>query len=87
MSPKLGRTVRILLSLSIGLWVLGLDGCAYIEAQRTRPVTPDARIVLGWQDAVSLRRSEIKDYTCEPRYMLTCQRPGSATYQCTCTPR
>ena len=87
MSLKPGRTVRIPLSLSIGFWVLGLDGCAYIEAQRTRAVTPDTRIVLGWQDAVSLRRSEIKDYTCEPRYMLTCQLAGSITYQCTCTPR
>ena len=64
-----------------------LVGCAYIDAQLQRRAPPDTRIKLGWQDRVHLYSQQLADYTCESRYMLTCDRGGSISYSCTCVLR
>lgn len=70
---------------AIGL--LGLGGCSYLGTQRMRTPTPDARVRLGRHDAVSLTSLELLNYTCATNYVLTCERGGSITYECTCALR
>jgi hypothetical protein len=79
--------VRLLLSLASTLLTacsLSLAGCAHLEAQLERTATPDNRITLGWGDRLSVSARDLKNYTCDSSYVLTCARAGSITYSCTC---
>jgi hypothetical protein len=64
--------------------VAALGGCAYLETQQQRLISPDTRIELGWQERVSLYGREIPRYRCEADYWLRCERGGAITYSCTC---
>jgi hypothetical protein len=79
--------VATVVSVSFLAVLNALAGCAYIDAQLQRRAPPDTRIKLGWQDRVHLYSQQLADYTCESRYMLTCDRGGSISYSCTCVPR
>jgi hypothetical protein len=76
---------RITSGLVAGLLCLG--GCSDLQTRLSRPRTPDPRVRLGWQDAVSLTGRELQNYTCPSSYVLTCERGGAITYECRCALR
>lgn len=79
----LGHVVTACAAISL----LGLGGCSYLGALQASMPTPDSRVQLGWQDAVSLTARQLPNYTCAANYLLTCERGGSVTYECTCVLR
>lgn len=77
----------VVASLLLLASLIGLAGCSYLETQRQRPISPDTRIELGWQDRVSLYGRDMRRYKCAADYSLRCDRGGAITYSCTCALR
>jgi hypothetical protein len=77
------KMIRILGRSCLITGLLTLAGCSYLETV-TSQAAPDDPIQLGWQDgALSLRRGEIRDYTCTDGRMLQCVLEG-VKYSCGC---
>jgi len=67
------------------LLVFGTSGCArYFEFQAQRVIPADTRIVLDWQQRLSLSLREIPGYRCPEHFMFVCERGGAITASCTC---
>lgn len=82
-----GRLSQYVITGCAAVGLLCLGGCSYLEAVHASTPAPDTRVRLGRQDAVSLTARELPNYTCDPSYLLTCERGGSVTYECTCVLR